>query len=119
MVDTKEDVDFELLQKCRGYLIYVSRTYRPMIPYLRGLHKSIDSWRPFRDKEGWKLSEAQIQMEIENGKTWKYSNEDRDKIAMVTLVPRMNNDVKALASLTEAETPPKVIRRKAICGTVC
>ena len=114
-----DKADFVLLQKCRGYLIYVSRTYRPMIPYLRGLHKSIDSWRPFQDCDGWKLSESELRAEIEQGRTWKYTNDDRESIAVVNLVPRMKKDVMALKTLTKATFPPKVIRRKKKTSTVC
>ena len=90
-----------------------------MIPYLRGLHKSIDSWRPFRDEDGWKLNELQIEREIQKGKTWKYSNDDREKIDVVKLVPRMKKDARALGILTDFDLPPKVIRRKEKCGSAC
>ena len=39
----------------RGFLVYVTRTYPPMIPYLKGFHLAADMWRGGRDKEGWKL----------------------------------------------------------------
>ena len=42
------------LEKIRGFLIYMARTYRWMTPYLKSLHLVIDSWRPGRDAEsGW------------------------------------------------------------------
>ena len=42
------------LEKIRGFLIYVARTYRWMTPYLKSLHLVIDSWRQGRDTEsGW------------------------------------------------------------------
>jgi hypothetical protein len=40
---------------------HVSRTYSPMVPFLKGLHLIIDNWRPDRDGEGWKLSRPQIE----------------------------------------------------------
>lgn len=39
----------------RGFLVYVTRTYPPMVPYLKGFHLSADMWRGNRDEEGWKL----------------------------------------------------------------
>ena len=39
----------------RGFLVYVTRTYPPMMPYLKGLHLAIEMWRGGRDSEGWKL----------------------------------------------------------------
>ncbi len=38
----------------RGFLVYVTRTYPAMVPYLKGLHLTIEMWRGGRDAEGWK-----------------------------------------------------------------
>ncbi|KAI2508968.1 hypothetical protein MHU86_5463 [Fragilaria crotonensis] len=42
-------------ERIRGFLIYVSRTYTAMVPYLKGLHLTLDFWRGGRDNEGWKI----------------------------------------------------------------
>ncbi len=39
----------------RGFLVFVTRTYPAMIPYLKGFHLTIEMWRGGRDSEGWKL----------------------------------------------------------------
>jgi hypothetical protein len=44
------------LEQVRGVLVYVTRTYPCMVPYLIGLHMTIDGWRPNRDQEGWRVS---------------------------------------------------------------
>ena len=31
------------LEKDRGYLVYISRTYRSMVTYLKGIHQTLDS----------------------------------------------------------------------------
>ncbi|KAI2495932.1 hypothetical protein MHU86_18586 [Fragilaria crotonensis] len=41
-------------ERIRGFLIYVSRTYKAMVPYLKGLHLTLDFWRANRDEEGWR-----------------------------------------------------------------
>ncbi len=41
-----------------GFLVYVTRTYPAMIPYLKGFHLIIKMWRGGRDSEGWKLREG-------------------------------------------------------------
>jgi hypothetical protein len=46
-------VDHNELEKTWGFLIYVSRMYPPMNPFLKGPHLTIDAWRPERDDEGW------------------------------------------------------------------
>jgi hypothetical protein len=38
----------------RGFLVYVVRSMRP---YLKGLHLTMDGWRPGRDDKGWKDAE--------------------------------------------------------------
>ena len=41
------------LERIRGFLVYVATTYEVMTPYLRGIHLTLDSWRPNRDADGW------------------------------------------------------------------
>ncbi len=43
------------LEEIRGFLIYTARTYRWMNPYLKGLHLTIDGWRPDRDVDGYRI----------------------------------------------------------------
>lgn len=43
------------LEEIRGFLIYTARTYRWMNPYLKGLHLTIDGWRPDRDEDGYRI----------------------------------------------------------------
>ena len=49
-------------QKCleprtiRGFLVYVSRTYKWMVPYLKGIHLTIDGWRPDQDHDGYRMA---------------------------------------------------------------
>ncbi|KAL7527172.1 hypothetical protein ACHAXR_001837 [Thalassiosira sp. AJA248-18] len=40
------------LLEIRGFLIYVARTYRWLNPYLKGLHNTIDGWRPDQNEGG-------------------------------------------------------------------
>ncbi len=39
----------------RGFLVYVTRLYPAMVPYLKGFHLTIETWRGGRDAKGWKL----------------------------------------------------------------
>lgn len=48
------------LEKTRGFLVYVCRTYPTITPYLKGLHLTLDSWRPNRDQFGWKYSGGEM-----------------------------------------------------------
>ena len=37
-------LNFKQLERDRGFLIYLSRTYKSMCPYLKGIHQTLDSW---------------------------------------------------------------------------
>ncbi|KAL3816317.1 hypothetical protein ACHAXA_008388 [Cyclostephanos tholiformis] len=41
-----------------GFLVYVTRTYPGMVPYLKGFHFTIEMWRGGREVEGWKCKEG-------------------------------------------------------------
>ena len=47
----------EELLSDRGFLVYVTRIYPAMIPYLKGFHLTIEMWRGGRDADGWKSRE--------------------------------------------------------------
>ena len=86
----------------RGFLIYISRTYRSMIPYLKGLHLTIDGWRDNRDLDGWKEATS---YHAHGSKL----NIKTDHPLSVKPVPRLINDLKALERLTESRTAPIVL----------
>ena len=44
-------LDFKQLERDRGLLVYLSRTYKKMCLYLKGIHQILDSWREGRDKD--------------------------------------------------------------------
>jgi hypothetical protein len=56
-------LNFKSLESARGFMIYVSRTYRPMIPFLFGIHHTLDSWRPNRREDGWRQNRLILSME--------------------------------------------------------
>jgi hypothetical protein len=53
-------LDHKELLSDRGFLVYVTRTYPAMIPYLKGFHLTIEMWRGGRDLEGWKLRDGEV-----------------------------------------------------------
>lgn len=92
-----EATDFKLLESHRGLLVYVSHTYPAMVPYLKGIHLTLDSWRPNRDEDGWKLSHPEL------GSSWLPSG-----MAPITVnpVPQLCDDVNALLNLCFSPTTP-------------
>jgi hypothetical protein len=62
----------------RGFLIYVSRAYPAMVPYLKGLHLTIDSWSSKRDPDGWRRTNAQVEAYLahKGGGVWGHYGGD-------------------------------------------
>ncbi len=53
-------LDHKELLSDHGFLVYVTRTYPAMIPYLKGFHLTIEMWRGGCDSEGWKLRDGEV-----------------------------------------------------------
>ena len=88
----------------RGFLLYVSRAYPVMTPYLKGLHNTIDSWRGNRDTEGWKVSEGEMVLRedsLPDGEDWR----SRTAPQFVAAAPRLSDDLEALRRLLAGPRP--------------
>eukprot|EP00957_Ditylum_brightwellii_P124483 9487025-Ditylum_brightwellii.AAC.1 len=44
------------LESGQSFLVHVSRNYPWIVPYLKGIHLTLESWWQDRDDKGWKLS---------------------------------------------------------------
>jgi hypothetical protein len=117
-------LDRKILERIRGVLIYVSRTYRWMVPYLKGLHLTIDSWRADRDGEGYRKQRPRHPRK-EGNWHWNWTDDkwydwdmdppegvSKDNTPeSVSAVPRLAEDVEALSALTEDSAAPRVNSR--------
>ena len=56
--------EFKKLEQARGFLIHLGIPYPDIIPYLKGVHLTIDSWRDNRNKRGWKVNSEREWMEM-------------------------------------------------------
>jgi hypothetical protein len=99
LIEANAPISRKLLESYRGLLVYLQRTYLAITPYVKGYHLTIDSWRPNRDAEGWKIL-------VETSPGPPLSPPD-----MVTAVPRFWDDVCALIRLFAADTPPVLMVR--------
>jgi hypothetical protein len=81
-----------------------------MVPYLKGLHLTLDSWRPNRDEDGWRLTS---EYEVKVGET----NDPLVAPPRVKAVPRLADDLGALEELTEMTEAPKVQARPTATAT--
>ena len=109
-----EGLDFKELKKDRGYLVYIARTYWSMVPYLKGIHQTLDSWRSGRNTDGWKLSLEKLR---------EYYAEDGHEIggnteapAKVQAVPHLKSEQFAMGELLVGDKPYKVpVRVRSNC----
>ena len=109
-VESSEEMDFKILESYRGFLVYFSRTYPASVPYLKGIHLTLDSWRPWRKEDGWKYSLRKIQTMLEEkgadvGEAVTGCGEKPP--GKVEVVPRLHDDLRAIMDLLQLETPPK------------
>jgi hypothetical protein len=115
------------LESHRGFLIYIARTYPAMVPYLKGIHGTLDSWRGGRDRNGWKLKRKRerdysdatpdlmgqhdpASAEVKFGMS-SLSGGEMEPPEYVTAVDRLKDDLLALMSLASSEKPPRRLVR--------
>jgi hypothetical protein len=91
-------------ERIRGFLIYVSRTYKSMVPYLKGLHLTLDFWRPNRDEEGWR---GKQNLDPEEASAFFIGN-NKKAPRFVKIAPRLKADVQVLMDLTAFQEPPAI-----------
>jgi hypothetical protein len=103
-------MNYKLAEKYRGFLVYVPRTYTAMVPYRKGIHLSLESWRPVRDEDGWRISNG-IESKIE------YET-DAPKPVEVMLASRFRDDMKALLHLFQSPIPMRNLVRPTETATV-
>jgi hypothetical protein len=110
LLKESEMVDHKVLERTRGFLVYVARTYKPMAPFILGFHLTIDSWRPGRDEEGWRLRQAEVEANLESDDESDteeaHGGEERAPPRLVLSVPRLRDDLNVLIKVTEVEAPP-------------
>lgn len=78
-----------------------------------GMHLTIDGWRSGRDTEGWKIHHYRLLSDKEGINELLSSPEESEEPQMVSIRPKLREDIKALKLLFGADTPPlRSIRSK-------
>ncbi len=132
LLDPSPTLSHKELLSDRGFLVYVTRSYPAMVPYLKGFHLTIEMWCGGRDSKGWKLKTsnasslgedaptpdgmedkdeavANHRILIKSGAGHTYTPED----GLTTPVPRFREDINALLQLTNFDLPPLHVVRPA------
>ena len=125
-------LDRKQLERDRGFLVHISRTFTQAVPYLKGIHHTLESWRMGRDKDGWKFNSEEmvewLQDEYNTGselyrkeeiskKNWKEalkshrSSHEGEAPVRVTPVERLYLDVAALCAMFQSQTPERRLVR--------
>jgi len=132
----KGKISFKSLECKVGYLVYVAQAYPSMKPYLSALYGTLNSWRPNRSPDGFKiinktkrrkLSEVRNELEerdFEEDDRWRCERWDRDDEEKPTssdgalgilekeaprevrFVNGSKDCLEALVELTESAKPP-------------
>ena len=116
------------LQKGRGHLVYLCRTYPSATPFLKGIHHTLESWRPGRDGDGWKFNTSQwkaflkdLGSDMDGDLAWtevkrRYVEKfNTDPPQEVSPVKRLATDIGTLLMLMRSKKPPlRLVRGKSI-----
>lgn len=106
-------IPFKTLESIRGFYIYVSRTYKAMVPYLKGIHLTLDGWRKNRAEDGWRKEDKTF------GDGWFFGEEghepytspnesDETPPSYVKVLPRLCKDVEALSEMFTPAYPSRI-----------
>ena len=110
------------VEKGRGFLVHLSRTYPAMVPNMKGIHHVLESWRIGQDRDGWKWSTSQWKTfleeagELEAGdRNWKekkvgYTQRwkcKQPKEVNGRSIKRLKSDLIELMELFSHNKPPR------------
>jgi hypothetical protein len=87
-----------------------------MVPYLKGIHQTLDTWRPNRREDGWKLTPREIQLRLRAGEGGNIAPQDAldQPPARVKAAPRLSCDLEGLTELTSSLAPPRRLVRSGV-----
>jgi hypothetical protein len=115
-------LSYKGLEQKRGFFVHLQRTYPCLTPFLKGFHLTLDSWRPNRDAEGWKISHPPEDSGFWDDKQdhWVHSGQQTlSHPDYVSPVPRLMDDLLSLQSLMSSSSPPfRIIRSRSIAVAV-
>jgi hypothetical protein len=105
-IEAELALNHKQLESHRGFLVYISCTYPSLVPYLKGIHLTLDSWRPNRDADGWKIPSKDLDAALDM-RGWAPTNDDSHHApSSVSPVPQLQMDVYALMELFKPDVPP-------------
>jgi hypothetical protein len=105
-------MDHDELERIRGFLVYVARTYKALMPYLKGVHLTLDSWRGNRNDDGWRLSKPLSDIGHPLAPCAEPNSDSPPP--RVKAVPRLQKDIQTFIKFTNTALPPIVRARPVV-----
>ena len=120
--DGRPRINRKELERQTGFLNHLTMTFDDMTPFLKGFYLTLNSWRPKRDEDDWKVSDKTwmkcLVAQLDNGSIseLEFDREvnaqvESDSPEEVTASTRFADDVRALTSIFSASTTPEVSLR--------
>ena len=100
----------------RGFLVHLSRTYPALVPFMKGVHHTLESWRRGRTADGWKFTRddwrvflsdiSQVKSEYEVLMNEYLAEGEKDAPTRVKGVKRLERDLRSMLDIMKSNTPP-------------
>lgn len=105
------------LEQSTGFLNHLAMTFDDMTPFLKGLYLTLNAWRPGRDADDWKMTDAKWKQVLfdqhdrlfVSGTDLDLNPDDPKAPVLVVGSTRLSGDVEALTSILESVTVPCVV----------
>ena len=119
-VNERPWLDHKDLERKRGFLGHLAMCYGSLVPFMKGFHLTIDSWRSNRPDSGWKMKDkewdlyldvqvAEGVMSEEGRAELKELGGEAEAPKLVQAVPRFKKDLEAMIVFFTPIEPPEVI----------
>jgi hypothetical protein len=120
--DDRPKLEHKDLERKRGFLGHVAMTFPALVPFMKGFHLTIDSWRDYRPTSGWKMNEkvwssyveariADGDLSEEEARAMQETLSDGAAPKTVQAVPRFKSDLQAMKVYFGPPTPPEITDR--------
>jgi hypothetical protein len=96
---TQSRLHHKTLERTRGFFNHLQRTYSSITPFLKGLHLTLDGWRPSRGPDLWPADESDDEGDSPTTVPLAAPPE------FVTPAPRLADDLKVLSLMFAADRP--------------
>ena len=118
------------LERSTGFMNHLAMTFEDVIPFLKGLYLTLNSWRPGRDQDDWKMSakkwkiflgsQRDVDSKGDQGEDASLGmGDDPEAPISVRGSTRLTSDVGALWEIMSPDIVPRVsIRARSIVSVV-